>query len=197
MTVAEKKLKHLEWAIQSRARNQRCSLKLLTLFEEHESIWKTSRFARAAQDLVAVSFSLWRAAFLADKTAKRIAVFEHGKVFLERVIEDNAISYPQDKASKEWTFNYYTRNARTSLENLAKFWKDIAPPYQGRKRRPMERWDYCQSLLEEAVTNFEKLLRDRRAANEQVQQRRTVRSERRQRRAKVRQLTLAQRKDHG
>jgi hypothetical protein len=56
---------HLQWAISIRARNQLCSLNLLALFEEYEEQWKTKKFARAAQDLSAAAFSLWRAAFLA------------------------------------------------------------------------------------------------------------------------------------
>jgi hypothetical protein len=47
---------------------------------------------------------LWRAAFLADKTGKRAVVFNHGRIFFEKIIKDNAISYPQDKTSREWTF---------------------------------------------------------------------------------------------
>src|SRR6266436_4940320 len=104
-----KKLEHLEWAVESRARNQRCAVRLLRLFMEYEEQWKTQRWARAAQDLLSVSFSLWRAAFLADKTAKRAAVFSHATDFLEKIIEDNAISYLQDRKCNEWTFNYYTR----------------------------------------------------------------------------------------
>ena len=35
--------------------------------------------SKTAQTLVAVGFSLWRAAFLADKTGRRHAVVEHVK----------------------------------------------------------------------------------------------------------------------
>lgn len=187
------KLKHLEWTIKSRNANQMCSFRLLTLFSNYEGIWKTKKFARAAQDLTAAAFSLWRAAFLADKTGKRADVFAHGKVFLERVIEDNAISYPQDKASKEWTFNYYTRNARSSLENLHKYWPGEVPAYQGRKRNAKARWDYCQQVLDESVTGFEKLLNERTLQADEAKRAKTVRVERRTRRKKVRQIILAER----
>jgi hypothetical protein len=194
MTTVQSKFALLDWAIQSRAKNQICSLRLLTLFEEHEDRWKTRKFSRAAQDLIAVSFSLWRAAFLADKTSKRADVFDHGRKFLEQIIEDNAISYPQDKKSREWTFNYYTRNARSSLQELVKFWNGVAPAYLGKKRKPMERWDYCQKLLDEAVTNFGELLAEQKAEHDRVNETRIARGERRRRRKKVRQLTLASRK---
>ena len=168
-------------------------MRLLVLFHKYESTWKTKKFSRAAQDLIAVSFSLWRAAFLAEKTGKRSIVFEHGRTFLEKVIEDNAISYPTDKGSLEWTFNYYTRNARSSLQQLAQFWKGTAPEYDGKKRNPAERWDYCQSLLDKTVANFETLLtkREERRANAKAVT--VARGEKRRKRKKVRDLTLAAR----
>jgi hypothetical protein len=191
MNTVDRKLKHLEWAIQSRAKNQVCSLRLLTLFENHSDTWKTKKFSTAAQDLIGISFSLWRSAFLADKTGKRVEVFSHGKMFLEKIIEDNAISYPQDKNSKEWTFNYYTRSARSALENLHGDWKDIVPAYQRKTRNATERWEHCQALLDQAITGFEKTLKDQKAQKDQTQEIRAARKGRRQRRAKVRQMTLA------
>src|SRR5271168_3806411 len=41
------------------------------LFELYDDFWKGKEAAKAAQDLVAVAFSLWRAAFLAEKSGKR------------------------------------------------------------------------------------------------------------------------------
>jgi hypothetical protein len=78
------KIKHLSWAVESRAKNQRSAVKLYRLFSEHEEHWKSKSMSVAAQSLLSVSFSLWRAAFLADKTAKRAAVFSHAKIFLEK-----------------------------------------------------------------------------------------------------------------
>jgi hypothetical protein len=193
MITGKTKLEHLEWAIQSRASNQKCCLALLGLFEEYSDIWKTKKYSRAAQDLIAVAFSLWRAAFLAEKTGKRTEVFADGKQFLQTIIEGNAISYPLDKKSKEWTFNYYTRNARSSLQNLHTYWEIIVPAYQGKKRNSTERWDYCQELLDEAVASFQELLKAHRARNDRTQQVKTRRTERRQRRQKVRELTRADR----
>jgi hypothetical protein len=192
MASAQNKLTHLGWAIQSRAKNQACALRLLALFEKDRDTWKTKKYSRAAQDLIAVSFSLWRAAFLADKTGKRSEVFEHGRIFLERVIEDNSISYPQDKTSREWTFNYYTRNARSSLQELAKFW-EISPAYEGKKRNPEERWDYCQSLLDQNVMRFEALLQKREKRLSERATATQVRQDRKSRRRTVRQMTLKDR----
>jgi hypothetical protein len=154
------KLAHLEWAIESRSHNQRCAVSLLRLFVEHTAQWNTKKWASAAQELLSVSFSLWRAAFLADKTATRSAVFSHAKDFLEKIIEDNAISYVQDRKCNEWTFNYYTRNARAALESLNKHWPKQVPAYTRGARTPTERWRYCQDLLDAAVKNFKALARD-------------------------------------
>lgn len=194
MLSDEDKLKHLEWAIRSRAANQACSLKLLNLFSDYPHIWKTKRYARAAQDLVAVAFSLWRAAFLADKSGRRSEVFSHGKSFLEKLIEDNAIAYVQDKNSREWTFNYYTRNARSSLQILARYWPETAPSYEGKKLGPTARWEYCQKLFEEAVAGFEKLLATKRKKTPlSAALSKPTPLSARQKRAKVRKLTLADR----
>ncbi len=194
MATKKEKVKHLQWAVESRARNQRCAVRLLGIFLEYEDEWKTQRWARAAQDLLSVSFSLWRAAFLADKTAHRTAVFSDGVEFLERVIEDNAISYPQDRRCKEWTFNYYIRNARAALEVLAKHWPDQVPQYESAKLSPTNRWEYYQGVLDEAVARFETAVRDKRS---RVAEQRTARETRlvaKALRRKSREVTLALRK---
>jgi hypothetical protein len=196
MASEEDKLRHLEWALKSRAENQACSLRLLKLFSDYPDVWKTKKFARAAQDLVAVAFSLWRAAFLADKSGRRSEVFVHGKSFLEKLIEDNSIAYVQDKTAREWTFNYYTRNARSSLQVLATYWPESVPAYEGKKRGPAERWEYCQKLFAEAVAGFEKRLSTRKKKTVRLASPQTPKPlSARQKRAKVRELTLAERED--
>jgi hypothetical protein len=185
-------LEHLEWAIQARAKNQRSCFRLLTLFENHAAFWKAKKASRAAQDLVAVAFSLWRAAFLAEKTGSRAEVFAHGRDFLIRVIEDNAISYVQDKNSREWTFNYYTKNARSSLTLMSNYWSEV-PNYDGKKRSPRERWDYCQELLDTAITNFEAKMAEAASTKERAVKARQTREAAKRRRRKVREITLSQR----
>jgi len=86
---ARAKIEHLQWAIESRAKNQRGALRLLRLFHEFEEQWKTKKWAVAAQDLLSNSFSLWRAAFLADKTAKRAAVFLDATIFLTKMAPES------------------------------------------------------------------------------------------------------------
>ncbi|WP_375458214.1 hypothetical protein [uncultured Enterovirga sp.] len=167
-------------------------MRLFKLFQDHENFWKTKDASKAAQDLVAVAFSLWRAAFLAEKTGKRSEVFSHGRNFSRRIIEDNAIGYGQDKDSLEWTFNYYTKNARSSLTLLSSYWQEV-PKYKGATRPARERWDYCQMLLDEAINNFEKRVAARAAESKKTAERRQVKKEASQRRAKSRAVTLAAR----
>ena len=113
-------LGHLGWLVKSRAANQLAALKLFKLFEKHPNKMKGTELSRTAQRLVAVCFSLWRAAFLADKTGSRDAVFEDARTFLGKMLIDNAITYPQDRSAREWTFNYYMGNAKDGLVALSK-----------------------------------------------------------------------------
>jgi hypothetical protein len=119
MTEKTPNLLQIKWAVESRTRNQRSIIRLLELFDKYETRWKSKKYSRAAQDLASVAFSLWRAAFLADKSSKRSDVFTKGKAFLTRVVEENAIGLPQDKQWRDWAFNYYSRNAQYSLQHLA------------------------------------------------------------------------------
>jgi hypothetical protein len=82
MSDVNGRLKHLEWAIRSRYNDQKVCLKLLTLFEGHTAFWKSQKNSRAAQELTAVAFSLWRAAFLAEKEGGRMLVLDSAKKFL-------------------------------------------------------------------------------------------------------------------
>lgn len=138
-----------------------------------------------------MAFSLWRAAFLAERTGKRVAVFADARKFLERVIEDNAISYPNDKTSREWTFNYYTGNARAGLESLHDKWAAIVPPYERQSRPPTERWDYCQGLLEAAVGGFEQELAERKKPRQRKAK--NIPMSAREKRSIVRKMTIANR----
>lgn len=187
--MTAEKFEHLEWAINSRTRNQQSNLKLLKLLEEHTDEWKAKRNAPIAQDLIAVAFSLWRAAFLADKSGKRSEVLSHGMVFLETVVRDNAIGFPQDKKSQEWTFNFYTRNARYALEHLHKLRSDIVPEYKLATRLPKVRWDYCQNLFDDTLTAFDKSFRESVQQKQRVKDTHGRRETRKAQRATVRKLT--------
>lgn len=152
---------HLEWLINSRARNQRSALSLHSLTEVHfEQIKKSLDNTKKSQILTAICFSLWRAAFLADKTGIRENTLNHVRAFLGKMLTDNAITYQQDRASREWTFNYYVNNARDNLQLLSRYWPDVEAMLL-EKRKPKKgtsasgrRWDQYQDCLELALDDF-------------------------------------------
>jgi hypothetical protein len=190
-------LQQIKWAIESRTRNQMSIVRLLELFDKYEPRWKSKKYSRAAQDLASAAFSLWRAAFLADKSSKRSDVFTKGHAFLTRVVEENAIGFPQDKQWRDWTFNYYSRNAQYSLQHLARTWDDVAPAFVNQTRSPSERWDYCQDLLDKAIKEFGSTLAKERAQKESHEARRARATDKKRKRRIVRELTLADRRRSG
>src|SRR3954465_12455575 len=79
---------HLEWLVESRAANQRAALRLFNVIEKNSKRGKKKEFLRKVQLLVAACFSLWRAAFLADKTGNRHAVLADARAFLGKMLTD-------------------------------------------------------------------------------------------------------------
>ncbi|MDQ7250544.1 hypothetical protein [Dongia sedimenti] len=154
-----KNLAHMRWLVERRSENQQCCLKLFELLEKNRSTWEDEQFF-AAQDMVGAAFSLWRAVFLGEKLSKRKLVYQHFRDFLGGLIEDNAISYVQDKKNREWTFNYYVENARFRLDALAK--RRNGPgklkAWTHKKRSATKRWEYAQSLLDDAIQKYSKHL---------------------------------------
>lgn len=197
MTEKTPNLPQIKWAIESRTRNQTSIIRLLELFDKYETRWKSKKYSRAAQDLASAAFSLWRAAFLADKSSKRSDVFAKGKAFLTRVVEENAIGFPQDKEWRDWTFNYYSRNAQYSLQHLARTWNDVAPVFVNQTRSPSQRWDYCQDLLDKAIKGFGTTLAQHTAQKESHEARRARVTDRKRKRRIVREITLAERQRSG
>jgi hypothetical protein len=116
--------------------------------------------------MVSVCFSLWRAAFLSDKTGKRSAVVDDAKTFLGKMLTDNAITYPQDRTTREWTFNYYAINAELILLKLGESWGSvktkISEPRKRDKATPVSRtrWDRYHDAFVTAIDCFERALKD-------------------------------------
>jgi len=152
---------HLKWLVQSRYSNQQAALKIRALLDHPKA---SDGNLATVQDLVGACFSLWRAAFLADKTGVRTAVFKHASAFLDEMIAHNAIAYAQDRKSYEWTFNYYATNAARALHKLADKWPSIrtilseSDEPTGGYTRPQRRWDRNHRALEEAINCFEQHL---------------------------------------
>ncbi|MGM4917477.1 hypothetical protein [Tardiphaga sp. 813_E8_N1_3] len=194
MTDKKADLEQIKWAVESRSRNQMSVIRLLELFDKYEARWNSKKYSRAAQDLSSVAFSLWRAAFLADKSSKRSDVFAKARAFLTRVVEENAIGFPQDKQWRDWTFNYYSRSAQYSLQHLAQTWSEVAPAFVNEIRSPSERWDYCQDLLDQAINGFSSALEQKIVQKEKRDAANARAAERKRNRRKVRDITLAERK---
>jgi hypothetical protein len=149
---------HLEWLVESRAANQEVSLKLLRLLQLHSKEITERKLITSATGLVATAFSLWRAAFFADKeSGKLVAALAAAEIFLEGMLRDNAIAYPQDRKARDWTFNYYVDNARRQLEGMDP--KRSFFPEMPAKWTTTERWDYYQLALARAVDRFAKALK--------------------------------------
>lgn len=154
--MTKDKITHMEWQVKWRSENQDCSLKLFKLLEQYPTRWRQDGYYDAALCMSGAAFSLWRAVFLADKKEQtREAVLKHSMDFLEAVILDNAISYPQDKKNNEWTFNYYFWNARDRLIWLNGEWPRLVPRWIHKARSPKARWVYAHEMLCQAVENFE------------------------------------------
>jgi hypothetical protein len=158
---------HLEWLVKSRARNQHSALELFKLFAKYPALMKSKELSPTSQNLVAVCFSLWRAAFLADKTGTRHAVFEHARKFLGKMLIDNAITYPQDRSAREWTFNYYMNNAKDGLLHLSTNWPIVASILSEKKAvvrgttAPQRRWNRHQQAFETAAACLKRDLEKR------------------------------------
>ena len=111
---------HYKWLVKSRAKSQQLLLDLHTFIA-------ANRGALASHDrdtewsivglLIGATFSLWRAAFLAFDADRKNAVdvIDDAQAFLTKLIEDNAINYPQDRATAEWSSGYYLNGARYRL----------------------------------------------------------------------------------
>jgi hypothetical protein len=131
------------------------------LFDEERDQLR-AQHSTDAQRLVAVSFSLWRAVFLADRTGDPVARRTAARDFLRRMLTDNAITFAQDMGSREWTFNYYMDNARFRLEQLSERWPDeISVEGLRVGGGPEASWEALQTGFDAAVTCLRRDVRER------------------------------------
>jgi hypothetical protein len=146
--------KHLDWLVEHHAKNQRTSATLHRLLREHPKQVKRRPLAPQARLLIGVSFSLWRAAFLSDKTSLLSDGDKDAEWFLGELIVPNAIAFVEGKKAKEWTFNYYAENARFRLEMYAQNYLDdvILGPLLA--MNPKDEWERLHDAFEKAVKHF-------------------------------------------
>jgi hypothetical protein len=154
---------HLQWLVDSRCKNQKVTLELyLAIKNNAVSINKDIRLAELAQELAAVAFSLWRAVFLSNLSEEVERQMIHVESFLSTLISHNAIAFPQDLLSREWTFPYYLKNARNRLLEIAR----QAPveilnveDVEIAARSAKEDWTITHDALSKAVARFTDITR--------------------------------------
>jgi hypothetical protein len=145
---------HLEWSIEGRQKTQKTTLRLYVWIKKHPN--KQAAYRHEIEYLTSVSFSLWRAVFLADR---RLADKDfHMETFLAKMLTDNAITFAQDRSSRSWTFNYYATNARFWLEEVSRKWPQVGRALKpnGKPNTSRNRWDHLQNVYNLAVTLLEK-----------------------------------------
>ena len=117
-----------------------------------------------ARTLAAISFSLWRAVFLADRSAKVEVKNAKAKEFIGKILVDNSISFAQDRSSRDWTFVYYLDNAQFRIDDLfdRRGDKTETLPPKG-QRYATSRWEFLQTLFTTEVKRLGKQLKALRA----------------------------------
>jgi len=83
---------------------------------------------------------------LAERDREPGDVLAHAERFLQRLVRDNAINYPQDRETLMWSAGYYLHNACFRLEVIvAKVLSDPRPPrsWTNRKRLTFEDFIGC------------------------------------------------------
>lgn len=155
-------IKRLFLVVRDRSRIQDIALELLALLKGRGD---QSGVREAGSDpyalLVGVTFSLWRAIFLADiEIPNRDDVLVRAESFLEKVIRDNAIGYVDDWNNRQWSFTYYLNNARYRLKEFALLVPEFAARLDGLRSlgavsqplvepEPFHSWNaHCEALRE-------------------------------------------------
>lgn len=130
------KIDHYSWLVQSKAKIVREMLAIHQILDLHSDAISNDESDRSIIGLaVGASFSLWRAAFLTDATRDWPQILRNAKAMLQQVIEDNAVTYPHDKATREWTVGFYLNNARYRLNRISEKIRD-SERYSGVLLRP-------------------------------------------------------------
>lgn len=123
---------HFAWLVRARAENQQALLQLHEFGHQNVEALHCDVTSRSVFTLlVGTAFSLWRAAFLSDLKWTWSAIIGDANKLLERLVQDNAVAYPQDRDTREWMGRYYLNNAKWRLirarDKLKAGGLDIAP----------------------------------------------------------------------
>jgi hypothetical protein len=164
----EKKSPEPEYLMDLVENRYRCTKVAAGLYKLLRDLPKNQEIAEASHTLVAISFSLWRSAFLTKKDRQTT---DAARGFLAELLETNNIAFVQDRNHRDWTFNYYASNARLRLAYLfTEHWKDtkdwgvqLQAVERARAKHDLdtqERWNLLQSAFSDAVAHFELILKN-------------------------------------
>jgi hypothetical protein len=160
----ETNLKDLGWLVENRSINQKSTLRVYGLIIEYKELFANNKgYRSSAQNLLGVAFSLWRAVFLADIKKKRGSMLSDVEGFLVELIQNNAITYVQDRKTRDWTFRYYMDNANHRLKNLFNKFEHLGHsfklPGSSEGKSTQEWWRMHQDSFDDAITKFEDFLK--------------------------------------
>ena len=152
------KTKEYEWLIEARAKIQ---LSLLELHKLHEMAKHLEEEPDKQQlglglgRLVGAAFSLWRAAPLVWGYKKRNNQEEIGArgLVLNYLLRDNAINFPQDRASQDWMGGFYLNNAKDRLRSLSEENEEVLSGYDLEGLELYQHWDEICSILDSEIFN--------------------------------------------
>jgi len=167
MSEAEK----MKWLVDNRSEVQKTAHDLYSLIPKEKGPVK-KRISLIHQDLVGVLFCLWRGVFLAHHkdTNSGDPLFD-AAAFLKKVIEDNAITFGDDKTFKGWTANFYvdcaggilmgfpismTGKATGRCETISPLW--VVEDYPADIK---ERWEYNHRILKAKIQSMKESAKNR------------------------------------
>jgi hypothetical protein len=108
---------HMKGLVNSRAAIQETLLHLYLFVrrigESPDSI--SAKTEAVASLLAGAAFSLWRAVFYSDSAGEPAQSLSRLEEFLASVVNDNAITYQDEKRYRDWTYVYYYSNARLRI----------------------------------------------------------------------------------
>lgn len=148
---------HFTWLVEGRSANQQSTLELYKLISGSEHKLNSNvELQEAAQDLMGVAFSLWRAVFLSDTSGEYDDQLADLKKFLISLISDNTVLYVTDKNARNWSFRYYLDNAFHRLHKLSASKLRLVDNFDVLKAvdTDKDKWRNAQSVLDKAIARF-------------------------------------------
>jgi hypothetical protein len=110
------------WLVSARSDVQHVLLDLKLFIDRNKDILSgdvEKEELTAVKDAVDVAFSLWRAVFLIKDQYRPDELVRDMSAFLDMLIDDNAINYPQDKSTRNYSSSYYLTNASLRILRLS------------------------------------------------------------------------------